>query len=475
MQRRAFLKAAGACGLAMIAGGCGNGFARKNTATRTKPNIVLIYADDLGYGDLGCYGAEKIATPNIDALAGGGIRFTDAHSASAVCTPSRYGLLTGRYPWRLNKPNDVNVWSRDPLIIETDRPTVASVLKTQGYRTACIGKWHLGFGDVRPDYNGELKPGPLEVGFDYYFGIPVSNNWPPFVYVENHRVVDKDPDEDIRPFVFSDVQPNPPKRVHEEIGMTLLEKGVEFIERNCEKPFFLYLPTSNTHHPWTPHPKFRGTSKAGIYGDFVHEFDDIVGQIVDTLKRKGVFENTLIIVTSDNGATAPDKSYNGHHSSGPWRGQKGDAYEGGTRIPFIVHWPGTVPSGAVCDQMICQTDMAATFCAMLGTRKPKAMTDSINILPLFSDPKMQKTLRETMIVQASRDVPVVRKGKWKYVPFLGSCGFSVPAVVQRQPNGPHGQLYNLDTDPKEQHNLWLEKPDIVRELTAILEKAKQDH
>ncbi len=476
MKRRNFLKFAGLCGISVISGGCESLFDKKQIAVKginCRPNIVLIYADDLGYGDFSCYGAEKVSTPNVDELAAGGVRFTDAHSASAVCTPSRYGLLTGRYPWRLNKPNDVNVWSRDPLLLDTDQPTIASVLQSQGYKTACIGKWHLGFGEVRPDWNSELKPGPLEVGFDHYFGIPVSNNWPPFVYVEDYHVVGKKEDEDIRVLNFLSTQPNPPKRKPENIGMKLKDKSVEFIEKNSGKPFFLYLPTSNTHRPLTPHPKFKGTSDAGIYGDFVKEFDYIVKEVVNALKREGVFENTLIIVTSDNGAREADDSYNGHEPNGKWKGQKGDAYEGGHRVPFIAHWPGVTPADEVCDQMVCQTDMGATFCSILGVDKPDKMIDSLDISPLFSNPRMERPLRETMVVQASRDIRVTRKGAWKLIPILGSAGFSEPAVIEEKAEGPHGQLYNLEADPKEENNLWLKRQDKVRELEKLYENIEE--
>ena len=266
-------------------------------AEENRPNIVLINADDLGYGDLGCYGATKVTTPNIDSLARQGRRFTDAHSASAVCSPSRYGLMTGRYPLRRNFWGPIS--PRTPLSIDPNRMTLGRLMKKAGYATACIGKWHLGFGVDEPDWNGPLKPGPLELGFDYYFGIPQVNSGPPFVYVENHRVVGLDPHD---PLVYgreSVTQVWPAKggynqigggrKAHElykdqELGTTFKDKAIAWIRQrhreDKDRPFFLYLATSNIHHPFTPAPRFEGTSQCGRYGDFIHELDWIVGEIV---------------------------------------------------------------------------------------------------------------------------------------------------------------------------------------------------
>ncbi len=280
------------------------------------PNIVLINADDLGYGDLGCYGATKLQTPNIDKLAKEGRMFTDAHSASAVCTPSRYALLTGEYPIRhgnLNNP----IFLKNKLVIDTQKETIASVLKKAGYATACIGKWHLGFGTTEPvNWNKPLNPGPNVLGFDYYYGVPVVNSHPPFVYVENHDVVGL---TEADPFVYE----NKAKTrevfekmnlddiggadnahalyVDDQVGTHLKEKALGWMKEQKEKPFFLYFATTNIHHPFTPAPQFLGTSESGLYGDFVHELDWIVGEVMQTLKEMGVAENTLVIFTSDNG------------------------------------------------------------------------------------------------------------------------------------------------------------------------------
>jgi arylsulfatase A len=285
-------------------------------AENSRPNIVVIFADDLGYGDLGCYGATHVQTPNIDRLASQGRRFTDAHSASAVCSPSRYALLTGRYPVRHG-----NLWNpvflRSPLVVSPDRVTVADVAKDAGYATACIGKWHLGFGDrTPPDWNAALQPGPLELGFDYYFGVPVVNSHPPFVYVENHHVVGLVEDDPLvygkaaKTRVFDEKmgldQIGGAEAAHaryddEQVGATLTKKAVDWIHQHSDEPFFLYLATTNIHHPFTPAPRFQGSSKAGPYGDFIHELDWIVGEVMAALEETGVAENTLVIFTSDNG------------------------------------------------------------------------------------------------------------------------------------------------------------------------------
>jgi len=283
-------------------------------ATAARPNVILIFADDLGYGDLGCYGATKVRTPNIDRLAREGRRFTDAHSASAVCTPSRYALLTGEYPFRraLNAP----VFLKQGLVIDPERVTLADVMHRAGYRTACFGKWHLGFGTTTPDWNGELKPGPLELGFDTYFGVPVVNSHPPFVWVEDRRVVGLVAGD---PLVYGQPaatrsfpekmgldQIGGGKAAHElyddeMVGTRLTEKSVTWIKAKAKEPFFLYLATTNIHHPFTPHPRFRGTSEAGLYGDFIHELDWMVGEVLRTLDELGLAENTLVLFTSDNG------------------------------------------------------------------------------------------------------------------------------------------------------------------------------
>ncbi|MGK0241207.1 MAG: arylsulfatase A, partial [Candidatus Pelagisphaera sp.] len=284
-------------------------------ASPPPPNIIIINADDLGYGDTGCYGATHIRTPNIDRLALEGRRFTDAHSTSAVCSSSRYGLLTGRYPHRENFWGPISPTHK--LTINPRLTTIPNLLQNAGYDTAIIGKWHLGFGDEKPNWNGDLKPGPLEIGFDSYFGIPAVNSGPPFVYVENHRIIGLDPND---PIVFGkeSVTKKIPEKsgydrvggadaahrlyIDDQIGTTFAKRAVKWIqERDQDTPFFLYLATTNIHHPFTPAPQFVGTSDCGLYGDFIHELDWIVGQVLTALDERNLTDNTLVIFTSDNG------------------------------------------------------------------------------------------------------------------------------------------------------------------------------
>ncbi len=444
------------------------------TIDQRSPNIVFILADDLGYGDLGCYGATKVSTPNADRLAVEGLRFTDAHSPTAVCTPTRYGVLTGRYCWRSRLKKSVAV-PEEPLLIEPGRMTVASLLRSAGYATGCVGKWHLGFGEEKPDWNGDLKPGPLEVGFDYYFGVPTSNNWPPFVYVENHQVVDRRPDEKIIVEGMSEDQPIPPKRKHEDIALTQTAKAVAFIERNKQRPFFLYFATCNVHLPHTPHPRFQGTSKVGIYGDFIHEFDWSVGEILAALDKWGLTDHTLVIVTSDNGATLAESAPYGHRSCGPWRGQKADAFEGGHRVPFLARWPGRIKPGETSDEVICLTDLLATAAAIVGKPlPPDAGEDSYNILPALLEHQDAKPIREAIVHHSTKGMFAIRQGRWKLIEGLGSGGYlTKPIFVTTQPGEPPGQLYDLQADPGETTNLYAQHPDIVRRLSELLKRYQE--
>jgi len=478
---------------------------------KAPPNVVLIFADDLGYGDVGCYGATKLKTPNIDRLASEGRMFTDAHSASAVCTPSRYALLTGEYPFRkgLTRP----VFLKTGLVIDTNRQTIADVMKEAGYATACIGKWHLGFGKQAPNWNGELKPGPLELGFDYYFGVPVVNSHPPFVFVEDDRVVGLVPDD---PFVFgkrAKTREFPEKMkltqiggadaAHalyddEFVGTKLTEKAVGWIQQQHNKPFFLYLATTNIHHPFTPHPRFQGTSECGRYGDFVHELDWIVGEVMKTLEDQGVAENTLVIFTSDNGGMfnmgGQDAWDAGHRVNGELLGFKFGAWEGGHRVPFIVRWPGEVEADSASDQLICNVDMLATLAALTGTviREGQAC-DSVNVLPAFIR-EPEQPLREQLILVAKEPTHLaLRQGNWVYIGAQGSGGytgtkrgghsFGGPAAISYagyvnsdiedgkiKRNAPPAQLYDLTGDLKQTKNLYREHPETAARMRKLLEQ-----
>lgn len=477
-----------------------------------KPNIILINADDLGYGDLGCYGATKVQTPNIDKLAAEGRIFTDAHSASAVCSPSRYGLITGSYPLRRN------LWGacgmNSPLIVDTSNATLASVLKDAGYATACIGKWHLGFTDAKPDWNKPLKPGPIETGFDYYFGVPIVNSGPPFIYVENHSVVGYDPAD---PFIkgFNEHTEKWPekggykaiagaKAAHrlykdEQVGTTLKNKAVEWLKNqkeNGEKPFFMYMATTNVHHPFTPAPQFKGTSQCGRYGDFVHELDWIVGEVLNTLDEMGEKENTLVIVTSDNGGMfnqgGQDAWKAGHRLNGDLLGFKFGAWEGGHRIPMIARWPGKIPANSTSDQLISQIDLLPTFAKLTGqTLSPGDAPDAVDQLESFLGTPGEP-VRETLIISPNNSSHLTaRKGNWVFIPAQGEGGFQgkepgnhlysgeytqpvtqfVNSDIENgrvKPDAPPAQLYNLANDLAQTTNLYDSHPELVKEFEKLI-------
>ncbi len=473
------------------------------------PNVVLIFADDLGYGDLGCYGATKLKTPNIDRLARGGRMFTDAHSASAVCTPSRYALLTGEYPVRKNIY--VPAMLRGGLLVDTNQQTIGSLMHDAGYATACIGKWHLGFGKERPDWNGELRPGPLELGFDYYFGVPVVNSHPPFVYVENHRVVGLVPEDPFVPNKKAKTREFPEKMglaqiggadaAHalyddEMVGTKLVERAIEWIKARGKSPFFLYLATTNIHHPFTPHPRFKGTSQCGRYGDFVHELDWMVGEVMKTLEEQGVTDNTLVIFTSDNGGMFNVGGQNaweaGHALNGELLGFKFSAWEGGHRVPFIARWPGRIEAGTTSSALICNIDMIATLAAITGSElKAGQGRDSVNILPALQGTE-GRPLRDHLLLAARQPSHLaVRKGKWMYIGARGGGGFTQskrgahafggPAAItftkrensdiangRIKPNAPPAQLYDLEADVNQTKNLYDEYPEVVKEMSALL-------
>lgn len=487
-----------------------------------KPNIVLIFADDLGYGDLGCYGATKVKTPNIDRLAKEGRRFTDAHSASAVCTPSRFALLTGQYPVRGN--GGKGVWGpapiTSPLLVNTEKTTIADVLKNRGYDTAVIGKWHLGFKQGKNDWQTPLRPGPQDLGFDYYFGMPVVNSAPPYVYVENDRIIGADQND---PLVYlgrnakgaTPVTPIPPeaaqrsrnvfggaRQAHKlfndyQVGTTFAKKSVEWINEHKDNPFFLYLATTNIHHPFTPAKRFQGTSQCGLYGDFIHELDWIVGEVLTCLEDNGLSDNTLVIFTSDNGGMfnhggqAAFKA--GHRQNGELLGFKFGVWEGGHRVPFIVRWPGRVEAGTTSNQLISNVDMLATFAGVTGQKLEDAQqADSVNMLPAFVG-KPEKQLRDHLILAPHKGTHLsIRKGKWMYIPQQGSGGFggrkpgdhtfagppavsfvgSVNSDIENgrfKKNAPPAQLYDLEDDVPQTRNVYREHPDVVKQLESILE------
>jgi arylsulfatase A-like enzyme len=466
-----------------------------------RPNIVLIYADDLGYGEAGCYGATEVHTPNIDRLAREGLRFTDAHSAAATCTPSRYAMLTGEYAFR---QKGTNILPGDaPLIIEPGRVTLASMLHDAGYATGVVGKWHLGLGRVHPDWNSEIKPGPLEIGFDYCYIIPATGDRVPCVFVENHRVVGYDPADRIYVSYRQKVGDDPTgaerpdlltlkttpglghdntivngisrigymsggksARWHDEnTADVLTQKALDFIKRNRAKPFFLYFATHDIHVPRVPHPRFRGATKLGPRGDVIVEFDWSAGQVLNTLDELGLADNTLVILTSDNGPVVRDgymddavEKLGSHKPAGPFRGGKGTVWEGGTREPFIVRWPKHVPAGGISDALIGQIDLLASLAALANQKLPnRAAPDSVNVLPALLG---QSQHGRDELVEQSRNL-AVRQGNWKYI------------EPEKRPEGGKPQLYNLADDIAEQHNLIKQRSEKLKELSKRLDEIRK--
>ncbi|WP_347244672.1 arylsulfatase [Thermogutta sp.] len=452
------------------------------------PNIVIILADDLGYGSVGCYGAPPslVRTPNIDRLAREGRRFTDANTPSSVCTPTRYALLTGRYCWRTWLKHEVaGVFS--PLLIEPERLNLASMLKKHGYETAAIGKWHLGYGTgPRTDYTKELRPGPLEIGFDYHFAVPSNHGDVTGVYVENHWVFGLRSDRlnpagvgknfNGKPYLGLDA----PQRVDEEVMPTLTAKAVQWIEeRSGDKPFFLYFTPVAVHRPITPSRETRGTSAVGPYGDWIHELDLSVGRVLEALDRKGFTANTLVIFTSDNGGvnkpTLPSDETNAAKAGlaicGPFRGGKHDVWEGGFRVPFIVRWPGHVPAGTVCNEMMSLTDVLATVAAIVGEDLPPphvAAEDSYNMLPAWLDQPYVSPIRPDMIVHSADGNFAIRRGPWKWIEGTYHPD-TRPGALRLRADQFHPQLYNLREDIGETKDVASEHPEIVKELSQLLD------
>lgn len=467
---------------ALALGGLGAGTLLRGQAA--PPNIVLVMADDLGYGDAGCYNREaKFRTPHIDRIAREGVRFTDAHSPSSVCTPTRYGLLTGRYCWRSRmKQGVLNGWS--PNLIEEGRETLATLAKRRNYATGGFGKWHLGLGTAeKTEYEKEQRPSPNDHGFDEYFGIPASLDMPPYLFFHNRRAVEL-PTSTIAdngapprgPFWRGG--PIAPSFKMEDVLPKCVDRACEFIARQARRrPFFTYVPFASPHTPWVPNKEFVGRSSSGQYGDFMEEVDAGVGRILRQLDDAGVANETLVIMTSDNGtpwAEIDARNANGHWANAPWRGQKGDAFEGGHRVPFLARWPGRIRAGQVEDETLCLTDVFATMAAILDVPLGGAMgEDSFNMLPALLGEKRSGPLREATVHHSSRAAYAIRQGDWKLIEGLGSGGFTQPAVVKPGPDDPPGQLYNLREDPKETRNLWQERPAEVKRLSALLDRYRQ--
>ena len=474
-------------------------------AQENLPNLVIVFADDMGYGDPRAYNPRsRVPTPHIDALAARGMRFTDAHTPSSVCTPSRYGLLTGRYPWRSRLPvGIVNSWGGP--VISGDRLTLGKALQAKGYRTACIGKWHLGWDwpveeggylsqelegvNVGPDYEpfGErvdfsrpVREGPTTRGFDYYFGDDVPN-FPPYAFIENDRVIGNPTD---RMPINKGQRAGPmlPRWDLWAAQPTITARAVAWLEERTaepEVPFFLYMPLLGPHTPIVPNAENRGKSRAGPYGDWVHQMDSILGKVVAVLERTGAIEDTIVMFTSDNGsparsgigsfgATGTVTEMYSHVPNAPWRGLKADAWEAGHRVPFIVRWDGRIEPSTVSDRTVCLTDIYATISEIVGFEMPHdSGEDSFSLAPLLF---RRGSYGRTMTVHHSLSgLFAIRKGSWKLILGDGSGGFSSPRGNMLQPgeDGPM-QLYLLAEDPRERRNLIAARPDKKAELLDAL-------
>lgn len=479
------------------------------TENKNLPNIVIIYADDMGYGDLAIQNPDsKIPTPNLDKLASEGMRFTDGHSSSGICTPSRYALLTGRYHWR--KFHGI-VNSFGPPSFDQERLTMPEMLKEKGYATACIGKWHLGWnwnfiseptgermknGRIQKyylpneiDWTKPIKGGPLSHGFDYYFGDDVPN-FPPYTWIENEHVVT------IPNLPLSETpktsegrweaRPGPMAEGWEldAVMPKLTEKAVEYIEsrKGKEEPFFLYFPWTSPHAPIVPTKEFMGTTKAGGYGDFMHQSDWTAGQVLKALKENGFEENTVVIFTADNGPEryAYDRIKNFNHlSAGGLRGLKRDTWEGGHRVPFVVKWPGVVKAGSVSDEVINQVDLMSTLAELVDFElSNNSAEDSYNLLPHLKGDKDAVNIREATVQNTFKDRYAIRKGDWVLIDSKSGMHSQVPDWFNKKygykENSFEGELYNLKKDRSQKNNLFGANPEKAAELKALLEKYKSD-
>ena len=486
--------------------GCGHALAM------TKPNIVVIFADDLGYGDVRCYNADsKVPTPNIDRLASEGMKFTDAHSPATVCTPSRYSLMTGQMAFRVPNGGTVFQGAGGPSLIAKDRLTLPTMLRQQGYATAAVGKWHVGltfrdqtgeailsgrFDDVqRIDFSRRIEGGPLDQGFDRFFGTACcpTTDWiyafidgdripvPPTSLIDKSKLPKHPYANDCRSGLIA------PDFPMEEVDLVFLNKSRKFIDEHLrifpEKPFFLYHATQAVHLPSFAAAEFKNKSQAGPHGDFIFELDHIVGELMKHLDKLGIADNTLVLLSSDNGPETTSvvhmRSDHAHDAAKPWRGMKRDSWEGGHRVPFIVRWPGKVKPGTSSDQLISITDIMATIATITGAKLPNdAAEDSFNLLPALEG-KVTNPIRPYLLTQAfgGKRTLSIRRGPWKYIDHRDSGGnnydkgelmpFALPDTAPEAP----AQLYNLETDPGETTNLFFKHPEVVAELKALLDKS----
>ena len=462
------------------------GLLGQDASAPERPNVVVVLADDLGYGDPRCYAAgSRVPTPHIDRLAVEGMRLTDMHTPSAVCSPTRYGLLTGRYAWRSELKSGV-LWGRSPLLIEPERETLGDLFQRAGYRTAVIGKWHLGLGSVDPEpFDGPLDASPLDLGFDRSLVIPASLDIPPYLWLEG-----ADAEEPLDGEVEASGQARhggggfwrageiaPNFDFHKTLDR-IVDEGRAFVEdherEHPDQPFFLYLPLTAPHTPWLPDEAFRGVTDAGVYGDFAAMVDDRLGRLLATLDELDLAGDTLVIFTSDNGAhwTPGDRDTFDHRANGPWRGQKADIHEGGHRVPFVLRWPSRVPAGEVRHELAVHTDLYATFAALLSQPVPDgAAEDSVDLSAVWLGDPVEEPPRTAAVHHSLNGHFAYREGRWKLIESKGSGGFTRVDVAD---DAPEGQLYDLRLDPGETTNLWDERPEVVARLRAGLAAVRGD-
>jgi arylsulfatase A len=470
------------------------------TPPPTKPNLVVIMADDLGYGDVSCNGATAVKTPHVDKLAADGLRFTSGYCSASTCTPTRYSFLTGTYAFRESRTGIAG--PNSPSIIPPGTVTVASLLKRAGYATAIVGKWHLGLGQRAPNWNGDLKPGPLELGFDYCFLLPTTNDRVPQVYVENHRVRNLDPADPLwvgkkkparnhptgvsnRGRLRMDWSHEHNGTIHngisrlgfytggqkaryrdEDLADEWVKQSVRWMEKHKDQPFFLFFASHDIHVPRMPHERFQGKTRLGYRGDAIVEFDWSVGELMKALDRLGVADNTLVVICSDNGPVLDDGYKDGavakrgnHKSAGPYRGGKYSVFEGGTRTPFITHWKGRIKPG-VSDEIVCTVDLAASFAALVGQPLPDtACRDSFNVMDALLGVPGAKGRDHVLQQNNHGNNKGLRQGHWKLVQSGGSG---------------KEQLFNLAKDPDESTNLAKREPEQLNRLRALLRKIVQD-
>ncbi len=463
-----------------------------------KPNIIYILADDMGYGDISALNENSaFITPNLDSMATNGVAFCDAHSSSAVCTPSRYSIMTGRYNWRSKMKRGVLGGYSTPLI-EKDRTCVGDMLKEKGYYTACIGKWHLGMDMPKNEdflifpnngssydlndginYDQKIEHSPITNGFDYYYGISASLDMPPYVYIENDRFTAKPTHRCEVPTGKGWYRPGPTADdfVHEEVLDKLCDKVIEQIEGHKDTPFFIYFPMPAPHGPILPGKQFIGKSNTNEYGDFCLHCDDVVGRVLEVLKLNGIHDDTIVIYTADNGcspvADFEELKQKGHNPSYRFRGHKADIYEGGHRIPLLVQWPNGMAKGERCNEIVCLTDLFATMADIVGYDiKDSEAEDSVSNYTLWKDPT-QKAVREYIVNQSVDGSLAIRNKKYKLAMCEGSGGWSYPVSSQykyaiEDDNDDKYQLFDMDIDAEEQKNILADNKEIYTKMRADL-------